>query len=257
MVEDLMNDLDDLMSDQDPQNDLDDPTKELYLGDQQNPEKEFYSNSTHCELSRQYPLNKLYLDEPEYKFYLGDSQISDILKNGDFLDDPQLYYVRSITETHKNWKNRVFLDDPQLYYVRSITEIHNISGNCDSTLESWFDGYIFGDLKCGFWLDNSQCDTYLGNSTGMWLYLEDLESWVYFGDLKCYHSWGSQPIDVVLCWMVLDGSNIKKVLTPPFYLIKPESLKRHNWKKRKKHFKKLFVLGRRCRLTLPFYFHQT
>ena len=23
----------------------------------------------------QYPLNKLYLDEPEYKFYLGDSQI--------------------------------------------------------------------------------------------------------------------------------------------------------------------------------------
>ena len=96
--------VEDLMSDQDLQNDLDDPTKELYLGD--------HSNSTHCELSRQYPLNKLYLDEPEYKFYLGDSQISDILKN--FLDDPQLYYVRSITETHKNWKNRVFLDDPQL-----------------------------------------------------------------------------------------------------------------------------------------------
>ena len=69
--------VEDLMSDQDPQNEfvLDDPTKELYLGDQQNPEKEFYSNSTHCELSRQYPLNKLYLDEPEYKFYLGDSQI--------------------------------------------------------------------------------------------------------------------------------------------------------------------------------------
>ncbi len=69
--------VEDLVSDQDPQNelDLDDPTKELYLGDQQNPEKEFYSNSTHCELSRQYPLNKLYLDEPEYKFYLGDSQI--------------------------------------------------------------------------------------------------------------------------------------------------------------------------------------
>ncbi len=218
------------MSDQDPQNelDLDDPTKELYLGDPQNPEKEFYIDGTHCELSRQYPLNKLYLDEPEYKFYQEDSQISDILKNGDFLDDPQLYYVRSITETYKNWKNGVFLDDPQLYYVRSITETHNISGNCGSTLESWIDGYIFGDLKCGFWLDNSQCDTYLGNSTGMWLYLGDLESWVYFGDLKCgfyQDSWRSQPIDVVLCWMVLDESNIKKVLTPLSTLSNLKALK--------------------------------
>ena len=130
---------------------------------------------------------------------------------------------------------------------------------------SWF---YFEYLKCGFWIDNSQCDTYLGNSTGMWLYLEDLESWVYVGHLKlfwgllfiylfiyyyyyfiylyfgdfwsCYHSLGSKPIDVVLCRMVLDGSKIKKVLgrkcrlTPPFYVIKPESLKRQNWKKKKK-----------------------
>ena len=47
--------------------------------------------------------------------------------------------------------------------------------------------------------------------------------------------------------MVLDESNIKKVLgikcrkvlTLPFYFIKPESLKRQNWKKRKK-IKKIY-----------------
>ena len=109
--------------------------------------------------------------------------MSEILKNGDFLDDPQLYYVRLIMETH------------------------NISGNCGSTLETWINGYIFGDLECGFWLDNSQCDKYHGDSTGMWLYLRDFESLVYFGDLKCgfyqYNSRGSKPIDMVLCWMVL------------------------------------------------------
>ena len=42
------------------------------------------------------------------------------------------------------------------------------------------------------------------------LHLGDLESWVHFGDLKCgfYQddSRGSKPIDVVLCWMVLDES---------------------------------------------------
>ena len=54
--------VEDLVSDQDPQNEfyLDDPAKELYLGDPQNPENEFYIDGTHCELSRQYPLNKLY-----------------------------------------------------------------------------------------------------------------------------------------------------------------------------------------------------
>ena len=43
------------MSDQDPLNELehDDTTKELHLGDAQNPEKEFHIDDTHCEFSRQ------------------------------------------------------------------------------------------------------------------------------------------------------------------------------------------------------------
>ncbi len=60
------------------------------------------------------------------------------------------------------------------------------SENCGSTLETWKDGYIFGDSEWGFCFDNSECDTYLGGSTGMCLYLGNLESWFYFGDSKMF-----------------------------------------------------------------------
>ena len=102
--------------------------------------------------------------------------------------------------------------------------------------------------KYGAYLGDSLIFKKSGNELSLgdfvsWFYFGDLEIWVYFGDLKCgfyQDSWGSQPIDVVLCWMVLDDSNIKKVLTPPFYFIKPESFKRQNWKKRKKNIKNIY-----------------
>uniref|UniRef100_UPI00358F577C uncharacterized protein n=1 Tax=Myxine glutinosa TaxID=7769 RepID=UPI00358F577C len=114
----------DILNNQDPQNEfyLDDPAKELYLGDPQNPEKEFYHDDTCCELSKQNPLNKFYLDEPEYKSYIGDPQISENWERGVLPDGPQLYYVRHIIETLKNWARRVLPDGPQLYYVRHIIE---------------------------------------------------------------------------------------------------------------------------------------
>uniref|UniRef100_UPI00358EF0D1 ubiquitin-protein ligase E3C isoform X2 n=1 Tax=Myxine glutinosa TaxID=7769 RepID=UPI00358EF0D1 len=207
----------DILNNQDPQNEfyLDDQAKELYLGDPQNPEKEFYYDDTYCELSKQNLLNKFYLDEPEYKSYIGDPQISENWETGILPDGPQLYYVRHIIETLKNWEREVFPDGPQLYYVRLITETPNISENCGSTLETWKDGYIFGGSEWGFCCDDSECDTYLGGSTGMWLYLGNLESWFYFGDSTCGVHLGdsldSKAMNNVLCLMTLDLINIKKV----------------------------------------------
>ena len=201
-------------------------------------------------------------DGSKYGAYLGDSQIlkksvnelSLVVLNMKPTSETSQILKKSVNEFCLDGLNNYlgdsgkgFCQDGSKYgaYLGD-SQILKKSGN-ELSLGDFVSWFYFGDLKCGFWLDNSQCDTYLGNSTGMWLYLGDLESWVYFGDLKCgfyqEDSWGSKPIDVVLCWMVLDESNIKKVLgrkcrkvlTPPFYFIKPESLKRQNWKKRKKH----------------------
>ena len=95
MVEDLMSD-------------LDDPTKELYLGD--------HSNGTHCELSSQYPLNKLYLGGSVNKFCLdgskyalGDSQCDTYLGNSTVLCwilTSSFYFIKPESFKRQNWKKR-------------------------------------------------------------------------------------------------------------------------------------------------------